>query len=159
MDIITADLWDKYPNELTLLNLTLTSFGKKDAFTGEVVTLKLYEDNTYVRKVLSENGKGKVLVVDGGGSRRCALVGDRIAKLAMDNQWEGVIVYGCVRDSKVINTMQVAIKAIGTCPVKSIKRNVGLVGEDLMINGTAIKPSQYIYADMDGVLISDRKLI
>lgn len=159
MEIVTADLWDEHAAELTLLNLDLKHFGRKDNFAGKVETLKVYEDNSFVRQVLSENGSGKVLVIDGGGSTRCALVGDNIAKLAMQNHWEGVIVYGCIRDAKVINTLEVGIKAIGTCPVKSIKRNVGLVGEELIISGIKINTTQYIYADMDGVLVSDKKLI
>ncbi|MCK8521122.1 ribonuclease E activity regulator RraA [Aquimarina sp. D1M17] len=159
MTINTADLWDEFTEELTLLNLDLKHFGKKDSFFGEVVTLKLHEDNTYVRKVLEEPGEGKVLVVDGGGSRRCALVGDNIAKLAIDNKWEGIIVYGSIRDSKEINTMNIGIKALGTCPVKSIKRNVGLRGENLIIEGTNIANSQYIYADWDGVVLANRKLV
>ncbi len=159
MNINTADLWDEFTEELTLLNLDLQHFGKKDSFFGEVVTLKLHEDNTYVRKVLEEPGEGKVLVVDGGGSRRCALVGDNIAKLAIDNKWEGIIVYGSIRDSKEINTMNIGIRALGTCPVKSIKRNVGLRGENLIIEGTNIANSQYIYADLDGVVLANRKLV
>ncbi len=159
MEIITADLWDEYSEELTLLNLDLKHFGKKENFAGQVVTLKVYEDNSYVRKILGEDGNGKVLVIDGGGSKRCALIGDNIAKLAIDNNWEGIIVYGCIRDSKVINTMNVGIKAIGTCPVKSIKRNVGLIGEELIIEGTKINSSEYIYADADGILLSSRKLL
>ena len=159
MEIVTADLWDEYAQELTLLNVDFRHFGTKTNFAGQVVTLKLYEDNTYVRKLLAEPGDGKVLMIDGGGSKRCALVGDNIAQLAMDNNWAGVIVYGCIRDSQVINQMNVGIKAIGTCPVKSIKRDVGIVGEELIIEGTKIKPGQYAYADMDGVLLSDRKLV
>lgn len=159
MEIITADLWDEFTNDLRLLNLELKHFGKKKAFAGQIETLKVFEDNTFVRKMLAEDGTGKVLVIDGGGSRRCALVGDNIAKLAIQNNWEGIIVYGCIRDSQVINTMNIAIKAIGTCPVKSIKRNVGLIGETLIIAGTKIKASQYVYVDMDGVLISDKNLV
>ena len=159
MEIITADLWDGYADQLTVLNLELKQFGKKDNFSGEIVTLKVHEDNSYVKKLLSEDGTGKVLVIDGGGSRRCALIGDNIAKLAMDNNWSGVIVYGCIRDSKVINTMEVGIKAIGTCPVKTVKRNVGLVGEGLLIEGTKIQSGHYIYADLDGVVISEGSLL
>lgn len=159
MTIATADIWDAYADELTLLNLNLKSFGKKTSFYGEVITLKLYEDNSYVRKILTESGKNKVLVIDGGGSRRCALVGDQIAKLAVVNNWEGIIVYGCIRDSKVINEMEIGIKALGTCPVKSIKRDVGILGEDLLIKGTTIKQGQYIYADEDGVLLATRNVL
>ena len=158
MQIITADLCDQYPDQLDLLNVPFKHYGTKENFSGEIVTLKIFEDNTYVRKLLEEDGTGKVLVVDGGGSKRCALVGDNIAKLAIDNNWEGVIVYGCIRDTHVINQMNIGIKALGSCPVKSIKRNVGLVNESLLIEGTKILSGQFIYADSDGVLISHNNL-
>ncbi len=158
MEIITADLWDEYAEKLTVLNLELKHFGKKDNFAGEVVTLKVHEDNSFVKRLLAEDGKGKVLVIDGGGSRRCALIGDNIARSAMNHNWEGIIVYGCIRDSKVINSMDVGIKAIGTCPAKTIKRDVGLVGEKLIIEGTPIQNGNFIYADLDGVVISDEEL-
>ncbi|TPN84768.1 ribonuclease E activity regulator RraA [Aquimarina algicola] len=157
MKVVTADLWDQYSKELKILNLELKSYGKKTAFCGEVVTLKVFEDNSFVRKTLEDSGKGKVLIIDGGGSKRCALIGDNIAKLANDNNWEGIIVYGCIRDSKVINEMNVSIKAIGTCPAKSSKRNVGVSGEMLIIEGTQINQGEYVYSDEDGVLLSKRK--
>lgn len=158
MQIITADLCDQYADNVTLLPLDLFNFGTKDNFSGQIVTLKVYEDNSFVRKLLAQDGKGKVLVIDGGGSKRCALIGDNLAQLAIDNQWEGIIVYGCIRDAKVINTMPIAIKATGTCPVKSIKGNVGIAGEPLKIKGVKISNEHYIYADTDGVIISENKL-
>ena len=154
----TADLWDEFSDKLTLLNLPFNSYGKIESFHGEVVTLKVYEDNSLVKKELGTNGKGKVLVVDGGGSRRCALVGDNLAQMAINNGWNGIIVYGCIRDSKQINEMAIGIKAIGTCPVKSTKRNEGVKGEDLIIEGTKLGSGNYLYADMDGVMISDEML-
>lgn len=159
MEIVTADLWDEHATALKVLPLELQNYGGKTAFCGKIVTLKVYEDNSYVRKTLEEDGKGKVLVVDGGGSKRCALVGDNIASLANENGWEGIIIYGCIRDSKVIKTMDVGIKAIGTCPVKSRKQNVGSKGETLLIEGTEIVPGNHIYSDEDGVLISSEKLM
>jgi len=159
MDIVTADIWDEHTNELTLLNLDLRHFGAKKSFCGEVVTLKVFEDNSFVRKTLAQDGTGKVLVIDGGGSKRCALIGDNIAKLAIDNNWQGIVLYACIRDSRMINTMDIAIKAMGTCPVKSRKRDVGSIGEDLIINGTKIKQGQHLYADEDGVLLANQKLI
>lgn len=158
MTYYTADLWDEYSDELTLLNLSLISYGKKDIFHGEIIALKVYEDNSLVKAELQTNGKGKVLMVDGGGSRRCALVGDNLAQLAIDNEWEGVIIYGCIRDSKQINEMEVGIKALGTCPAKSIKRNEGQKGIDLLIEGTKIKNGNFIYADQDGILVAEKQL-
>lgn len=159
MNFTTADLWDDHANELSCLSPIFRHYGKRTAFAGKIVTLKLYEDNTLVRETLGENGKGKVLVVDGGGSLRCALVGDRLAQKAIDNGWEGVIIYGCIRDSAIINTMNIGIKAMNTCPVKSIKRGVGLKGEFLDFAGVTIQPDAYIYADSDGVLVSDKWFI
>ena len=99
----TADLWDEHFIDLICLDPIFKHFGKRTCFSGEIVTLKLHEDNSLVRETLSENGQGKVLVIDGGGSMRCALVGDRLAQKAIDNQWEGIIVYGCIRDLSLIH--------------------------------------------------------
>ncbi|MEO0570294.1 MAG: ribonuclease E activity regulator RraA [Bacteroidota bacterium] len=159
MKIITADLWDAHAEKLKVLPLDLKNYGGKMAFCGKIVTLKVYEDNSYVRQTLEENGKGKVLVVDGGGSKRCALLGDNMATLANKNGWEGIIIYGCIRDSKVLKAMRVGVKAIGTCPVRSRKQNVGAKGETLVIEGTEIIHATYIYSDEDGVLLSKEKLL
>jgi len=159
MTICTADLWDQYADQLTNLDLPLNHYGKKQSFFGEVVTLKVFEDNTYVRELLSQNGRGKVLVIDGGGSTRCALVGDNIAQLAIDNEWEGILVYGAIRDSAIIKTMGIGLLALGTCPVKSIKRNVGYTNQELLLNGTKITDEHFLYADEDGVLLSSAKLL
>ena len=159
MKFSTADLWDDHAQDLNCLTSIFQYYGKKTCFTGQVVTLKLHEDNSLVREVLGEPGKGKVLVVDGGGSLRCALVGDRLAQKAIDNDWEGIIVYGCIRDSAIINQMDIGIKAINTCPAKSIKRGVGLRNETLHFAGVMISPEHYIYADQDGILISLKKLL
>ncbi|MCV6631243.1 MAG: ribonuclease E activity regulator RraA [Flavobacteriaceae bacterium] len=158
MEIITADLYDAYPKRLIFVNESWLHFGKKDNFKGKIVTLKVHEDNSRVRKQLERPGEGKVLFVDGGGSMRCALVGDKLAKLAQDNGWEGIIVYGAIRDSKAINRMNVGIKALGTSPIKSIKRDVGYLGETLVINGVRVHHGKYLYADADGVLVSNLNL-
>ena len=159
MNFATADLWDQYANQLTYLDLDFNYYGQKNHFHGEIVTLKVFEDNTLVRELLSQNGKGKVLVVDGGGSKRCALVGDNIAQLAIDNGWEGILIYGAIRDAAVINTMDISILALGTSPVKSIKRNTGIAAEPLLINGIRIIEGNCLYADLDGVLFSEENLI
>lgn len=158
MSLHTADLWDQHAEELSVLNLSLISYGKKHRFHGQVVTVKVFEDNSLVKKELQQDGKGKVLVVDGGGSRRCALMGDNLAQLAIDHEWNGVVIYGCIRDSEQINQMNVGIKAIGTSPVRSVKRNEGAKGQDLIICGTKIEEGSFLYADQDGVLISRKSL-
>jgi len=155
----TADICDEHMEVVSCAHPIFKSFGKKTSFWGQVVTIKLFEDNSFVRKQLETNGKGKVLVVDGGGSTRCALVGDRLAQLAIDNQWEGILVYGCIRDSKIINQMKVGIRAINTSPIKSIKRNVGEQNIILKFAGVHFIPDNYIYVDDDGILVSDKKLL
>jgi len=155
----TADLWDEYSNELSCATPIFKSFGKKTSFWGEITTLKLFEDNSLVRKQLETKGDGKVLVVDGGGSLRCALVGDRLAQLAIDNNWRGVIVYGCIRDSRIIDTMNIGIRAINTNPVKSIKRNTGELDIEVKFAGIQFVPGAYIYVDEDGILVSKKNLL
>ncbi len=155
----TADLCDEHIEHLDCATPIFQSFGKKAAFWGEITTLKLFEDNSLVRQQLQTNGKGKVLVVDGGGSLRCALVGDRLAQLAIDNQWEGIIVYGCIRDSRIINTMNIGIRALNTCPVKSIKRNVGELDLTIKFASISFKPGHHVYVDEDGILTSEKNLL
>ncbi|MGL6045729.1 MAG: ribonuclease E activity regulator RraA, partial [Vogesella sp.] len=135
------------------------SYGGKPRFCGQVVTLKLYEDNTLVREMLAEPGAGKVLVVDGGGSKRCALLGDQIAELAVKNQWEGVVIYGCIRDSVAIGALPLGVRALDTNPKKSVKRNEGT--RDLVLNfaGVDFTPGHWLYADEDGVLLSPVALL
>ena len=154
MKFQTADLWDEHAQKLHCLHPIFKHYGKKECFAGKAVTLKIFEDNSLVRDTLETDGTGKVLVVDGGGSLRCALVGDRLALKAIENGWEGIIVYGCIRDSAMIKSMDIGIKAINTCPVRSIKRGVGLKGEILKFAGVTITPNDYIYSDADGVLVA-----
>jgi len=121
---------------------------------GPIATLKLFEDNTLVRKALEQPGSGRVLVVDGGGSTRCALVGDRLATLAKDNGWAGIIVYGCIRDSAVIAGIEVGVKAIGTTPRKSVKRGEGQQDIAVTFGGVTFEPGAHLYADADGVVVA-----
>ncbi len=155
----TADLSDEYANDLTCASPIFKSFGKKGAFWGEITTIKLFEDNSFVRQQLGTDGIGKVLVVDGGGSLRCALVGDQLAQLAIDNNWEGIIVYGCIRDSRIINDMNVGIRAINTCPIKSQKRNIGELDIPVKLAEIEFTPGNYVYVDEDGILVSEKKLL
>lgn len=154
----TADLWDDNIGIFECANPIFKPFGKKKTFWGKIATLKLFEDNSLVRKKLETKGEGKVLVIDGGGSLRCALVGDQLAALALKNNWSGIIVNGCIRDSELINTMDVGIRALNTCPVKSIKRNIG--ENDIPVNfaGVTFVPNHYVYVDADGILLSEQAI-
>jgi regulator of ribonuclease activity A len=134
-------------------------YGGLTRFNGTAVTLKVFEDNTWVRTLLDEPGLGRVLVIDGGGSTRCALVGGNLGVLAEKNNWAGIVVFGCVRDTLELAQSKVGIRALAAHPQKSVKRNVG--ERDLVVDiaGTVVKPGNMIYADEDGLIVSDKALI
>jgi len=154
----TADLLDDFP-EAEVLPLRFLSYGSQPNFYGEAVTVIAPEDNSLVRQTLETEGNGKVLVVDGEGSLNCALLGDRLADLAIENNWHGVIINGCIRDSAVIKDMPIGIKAIGTNPRKSIKRGLGEVGTRIQIAGIQLETGSWVYADSDGVIIAKKNLL
>lgn len=158
MTFKTPDLCDQYEGNigktLRVVAPMFQRYGGRTTFSGEIVTLKLFEDNTLVREVLGESGKGKVLVIDGGGSLRCALVGDQLAILAQKNGWEGIVVYGCIRDSGDINQIDIGVRALNTHPQKSIKRGVGERNLAVTFGGVTFNAGEFLYADEDGVLVS-----
>jgi regulator of ribonuclease activity A len=159
MTIATADLYDQHQAKVQVLDYVgLKDFGGKSQFWGQVKTLKCYEDNTLVRTALSENGKGKVLVVDGGGSTRHALLGDMLGELAVKNEWEGIVIYGMVRDSVALSELNLGVKALGTNPAKTEKTNQGLLDTTLRIGGVSIQTGDWLYADEDGILLSKEVL-
>ena len=157
-DFATADLYDAHGESLRVLEPGFQDFGGHLVFHGRVETVQALEDNTKVRERLSEPGSGGVLVIDGGGSMRCALVGDNIAQLAIDNGWAGIVVYGCIRDAAVIAEMAIGIKALGTNPRKSVKRDGGISGIDILIDNVPVRPGDYLYADADGIVVADSEL-
>lgn len=158
MDLL-PDICDQFEDKVQLVDIDFKNFGGKACFYGEIVTVRCYKDNSLVREVLQQNGKGKVLFIDGNGSRQKALLGDQVATLAVENQWEGVIVYGVVRDVGAIQTMPLGLKALGTSPFKTEKRGAGEQHVSLTINGKMISPGDYIYADLNGLLMSKELLI
>jgi regulator of ribonuclease activity A len=158
MSKATADLYDQFGDKVQVALPMFNDYGKKRKFSGPVSTLKVYEDNTLVRAALEEEGKGRVLVVDGGGSLRCALLGDMLAKLGQENDWQGIIVYGCIRDSVVIADMDIGVKALNTNPKKSVKKGAGDRDISLEFAGVKFVPGAYVYADEDGVLLANEKL-
>ncbi|WP_343486840.1 ribonuclease E activity regulator RraA [Allomuricauda sp. d1] len=155
----TADLSDFHAESINCANPIFKSFGTKNSFAGRIVTIKLFEDNSLLRKQLEEYGKGQVLVVDGGGSLRCALLGDQLAALAIKNHWNGIVINGCIRDSAQINAMPIGVRALNTSPIKSIKRNIGEVNVPVKFAGVIFVPHHYVYVDTDGILISDIDLL
>ena len=134
-------------------------YGGRVKFMGTATTIKCFENNPLVRKALTqEDGKGKVLVVDGGGSMRCALLGDMLAAEGASNGWEGVIVDGCVRDSRALKETNIGVKARDTHPLKSSKRDEGERDVDVVVGGVTIKPGYHVYADEDGIVVSATRL-
>src|SRR5699024_704358 len=119
-----TDLCDEFADYLDILEPVFTDFGGRLAFGGPISTVRCFEDNSVARLALEEPGEGRILVIDGGGSERCALMGDNLAKMAIDNGWGGIIVNGCIRDCEQISQMDVAIKALNAHPRKSAKKNI-----------------------------------
>jgi regulator of ribonuclease activity A len=158
MSHATADLYDEHGEKLQIASPVFRDFGGNIAFEGPVATLKVFEDNSLVRSCLEEPGEGRVLVVDGGGSLRCALVGDMLAELGRKNGWAGIVVYGCVRDAEVLSRMSIGIKALGTNPRKSVKKGEGTRDATLRFADLVVKPGQYLYADRDGIVIAEGRL-
>jgi regulator of ribonuclease activity A len=154
----TTDLCDAYPNDVRIADPVFRDFGGTRAFGGPIATLQLFEDNSLVRELLEQPGKGRVLVVDGGGSLRCALVGGNLAQLAEKNGWAGIVVYGAVRDTRELAAAKVGIKALAPHPKKSNKRGLGDREVVVTFAGVTFKPGEYLYADEDGVIVSTRAL-
>jgi len=155
---LLPDLCDLFPRDVNVLETQFVSFGQKRIFSGQAVTIKCFEDNSLVKSELAKPGKGKVLVVDGGGSYRRALIGDMIAESAVNNAWEGIIINGVARDVGTINTLNIGVKALGSCPIKTDKRGIGDLNIPLRFSGVNIKPNDWIYADENGVLVSEIEL-
>ncbi len=153
MSFNTADLCDEHDN-LHVAEPMFRIFGKHRAFHGPIATVKCHEDNSRVREALEEPGEGRVLVVDGGGSMRKALLGDMLGDLAVKNGWAGVVVNGCIRDSDAIDRLDLGVRALATIPVKSIKRGDGQRDVSVSFAGVTFRPGEHLYADADGIVVA-----
>lgn len=120
--------------------------------------MRCFHDNSKVKEMLKENGKGKVLVVDGNGSSERALMGDQVALTALNNQWEGVVIWGAVRDVGALSEIDLGVKALTSCPFKTEKRDIGETQVGLTIQGQMIQPGDYLYSDWNGIVISKEEL-
>ena len=158
MTFTTADLYDKYGDDLKVALPIFKDYGAKRIFHGPISTVKAHEDNSLVRTALEESGKGRVLIVDGNESLRCAMLGDMLAKLGMENGWSGIIVFGCIRDADVITTIDIGVKALNTNPRKSLKRGLGDRDIPVSFAGITFNVGEYVYADTDGVIVSEKKI-
>ena len=158
MNETTCDISDKLHPDVQYLEPVYKIYGAKTSFSGHIITVKCYEDNSLVEEALKDNGKESVLVIDAGGSMNCAMLGDKRAADAINNEWEGIIVHGLVRDSVAINGMEIGIRALGVYPLKSIKNGVG--DSNLIVNfsGVTFTPGEYLYADEDGIIVVKEKL-
>jgi regulator of ribonuclease activity A len=158
-NVKTTDLCDQFHRELSICKIEFKSFGGKTAFMGPIQTVKVLEDNVLVLEALETVPKGSVIVVDGGGSKNCALLGDRLAEIAVNRQLAGIIINGCVRDSVDLKKLNVGILALGTMPLKSMKEGKGEREIPIEFGDVRWEPGHFVYADEDGVVVSPHKLI
>lgn len=156
--ISTPDLSDEEP-AVAAIELQFLNYGKIKEFGGRVVTIKCHEDNSLLKQRLTEPGEGQVIVVDGGGSCRRALLGDMLADSGVANGWAGVIINGVIRDVDEVGRIELGVQALGSCPIKSTKLGAGQRDVDLHFGGVHIAPGDYVYADNNGVIVSKRSLL
>lgn len=162
-DFLTADLLDQHEDaaragRVRVVEPMFKPYGGRLRFHGPISTLKVFEDNSLVRKALETAGNGRVLVIDGGGSRRCALVGDQLARLAVSNGWAGIVVFGCIRDSAAMAGMAIGLRALDTHPLKSIKKGAGEADVPVSFGGVTFAPGDELYADEDGIVVAPTPL-
>jgi regulator of ribonuclease activity A len=155
---LLPDLYDIYPKALTLAQPLFSDFGQKKIFYGEIVTVACFNDNSKVKALIDTDGTGKVMVVDGKASITHALLGDMLAEKAVKNGWQGIVINGCIRDAGTIATLDLGVKALGCCPIKTEKLGIGDVNIPITFAGLHFIPGHYIYGDSNGLAISDTLL-
>ncbi len=153
LTLSVADICDEHEDEIEVCVAPFRDFGGRTAFTGPIRTVRCFEDNTLAKALLAEPGNGCVLVIDGGGSMRRALVGDMLAASGVKNGWAGIVVNGAVRDSAVLATLDIGIKALGTVPMRGAKRGEGVIDTPVAFGGVVFVPGDSLYADEDGVAV------
>jgi regulator of ribonuclease activity A len=149
----TSDLWDANSGTATVCELQFRQFGGVGAFSGEIATVRCSEDNVLVKQRVAEAGDGRVLVVDGGGSLRCALVGDNVVGLALASGWSGLVINGCVRDVEALRNLEIGVKALGSNPRPSGKEGAGEIDVPVSFGGATFTPGRMLYSDADGIVV------
>lgn len=158
MEYNTSELCDMFYDVVDVVEPMFSNYGGCSSFGGSITTIKCFEDNGLITEVLSEDGEGKVLLVDGGGSLRRALVDAKIAELAAGNNWEGIILYGTVRDVDTLEELDIGIQAMASIPVGAESNSVGEVDIPVNFGGVTFLPGDHIYADNTGVILSPEAL-
>lgn len=158
MIISTPDLCDAHPDLVQVVAPMFINYGGRERFGGEIETIKCFEDNSLVRELVAEEGSGKVLVVDAGGSMRRACLGDMLAEKARANGWQGIVMYGCIRDVDVISELELGVQALGCHPMKTEKKGIGERSVPVTFGGVTFRPGEYLYADNNGVIVSPQAL-
>jgi regulator of ribonuclease activity A len=158
MTLSVPDICDRFFDEIVVFDPVFRDFGGKRRFCGEILTIRCFEDNSLVGETVRTEGRGRVIVVDGGGSLRRALLGDILAAAAVKNGWQGLVINGCVRDVEILETLDLGVKALAACPVKTDKRGEGQINVALRFGGAQMEPGQYLYADANGIVVARAKL-
>ncbi|MDO6706254.1 ribonuclease E activity regulator RraA [Photobacterium sp. 1_MG-2023] len=158
MEYNTSELCDIYLDQVDVVEPMFSSYGGRSSFGGQITTIKCFEDNGLLHTVLADNGAGRVLLVDGGGSLRRALVDAELAQLALQNEWEGIIVYGCVRHVDELDELDIGIQAMASIPVGADNQGIGEVDVAVNFGGVTFLPEDHLYADNTGVILSPEPL-
>jgi regulator of ribonuclease activity A len=159
MTFVTCDLCDAHPDEVSVVAAGFRNVGGRSAFHGQIVTVKCFEDNSLVKEQVGKPGDGRVLVVDGGGSLRCALLGDMLAAEASRNGWSGLVIFGAVRDVDELAKTQLGIQALGCIPIKSVRQGRGDLNLPVTFGGVTFVPGHFVFADNNGIITSPRDLL
>lgn len=158
MEYNTSALCDIYSDQVDVVEPMFSNFGGSASFAGQLTTVKCFEDNGIIRSILEEDGAGRILLIDGGGSLRRALIDAEIATLAEDNDWEGIVVYGCVREIDELEDMSIGIQALASIPVGAASQQIGEIDVPVNFGGVTFLPEDYLYADNTGIIISQEPL-
>ncbi|CZF80263.1 Regulator of ribonuclease activity A [Grimontia marina] len=158
MEYNTSELCDMYLDQVDVLEPMMSSYGGRSSFGGQVTTIKCFEDNGLIREVAEQDGEGRVMLVDGGGSLRRALIDADIAAMAAENNWEGIVVYGCVRDVDTIDELDIGIQALASIPVGADSQSIGEVDVPVNFGGVTFLPEDHLYADSTGVILSQEAI-
>ena len=154
----TCDLCDEYEGLIQVAEPVFKSYGGRSSFSGEISTIKCPEDNSLVRERVASPGQGKVLVVDGFGSLRRSLLGDQLGDKAVANGWQGIVVFGAVRDIEALEKLDLGVLALGVIPLKTDKQGAGQRDLALRFAGVTFVPGHFVYADRNGVIVASKAL-